>query len=192
MILVPLSVVALFVLFDVILLSVYKFKLCNIAAMSAAYAAELPSSQDIEKRTKDIAKEMISRSQLPAKKIVVKTGFVDLDEVELIEVEVQGEFELLNGCNLPPLITLKERAVAPLPANRVHAVLGISPYPYAQDGDMTKPCVYLPIVRPSHSLPVWSFPFDTSLNYLRVVQGDEPNLPAPKPNYAFLQRPSLY
>lgn len=191
-ILIPVFILAFYTICDVAILAVYKFRLSNIAIMAAGYATELPVDQDIPAETQRMSEEMARRSLLPASKMKVSTKFDTTTEAELVEVEISGEFPLLVGYSLPTKITLTEKACAPMPANRVHAVLGISPYPYAQETDAAKPCVYIPIVRPSHSLPVWTFPFDTSLNYLRVIQGSEPDLARRNGSEKFLERPSIY
>lgn len=191
-ILIPLFILSVYAICDVGLLAVYKFKLSNIAIMAASYATELSVDEDIAGETQRMSLEMAKRSALPSSNLKISTKFDTTKEAELVEVEIEGEFPLLVGYNLPTKVKLLEKACAPMPANRVHAVLGISPYPYAQESDAAKPCVYIPIVRPSHSLPVWTFPFDTSLNYLRVIQGAEPDFSRKKDSQTFLDRPSIY
>ena len=192
LIIVPLFVVGAFLFCDAILLAVYKFKLCNVAVMAATYASELPPGRDIEARTKAMAQALAMRAELPGNNVQVKICTREFEETEIVEVEVTGKFPLLKNINLPAQVELKEKSAAPLPANQVRAVLGISPYPYAQEESNTKPCVYVPIVRPTRSMPVWSFPVDTSLNYLKVVQGDEPEPTQTKMSDAFFQKPSIY
>jgi hypothetical protein len=191
---VPLFVIAIMIICDAIFLAIYKFKLCQIAALSAAYAVELPPGSNITEKTTTMAAHLGKASSVPLTKQSIKAILNRIEDTEIVEVEIRADVPLLKHCGFPLKVSLMERAAAPLPANQVRALLGISPYPYCHQVQQSgAPTIYLPIVRPTNSMPVWSFPFDSSLSYLKVVQGEEPNDQlSTQADSHYLQRPSIY
>ncbi len=193
MIMVPMVVIASFLLMDTGLAAIYKQKLSFVLIQAANYAVNLPPSENPESHVKAVVTELCTKSGLKCQRLKLAVKETTIGDDQAISISASADFPLLEGSVLPVSVNLQDTAVALIPANRICAAIAISPYPYSQQSPQSEISVYLPIIAPRHNMPVWKFPYDIAINNLRHVDGQAPPVAPPVPkNLYFNSRPSLY
>jgi len=165
-----------------------------ITDQAARYAANIPGNTDPVEPTKKLVKNLLRQNALKGKDIKVKVEQVRVEDAEAISVTTTLSVPLLEGTMLPVSITISDTSVSLVPANKVMALVAISPSSYAQSYPQRNLSLFLPIVKPRADLPVWSFPYDTAIGSLSLQGGSPPIVPIQPPASAegLQQRESLY
>ncbi|MFN8554783.1 MAG: hypothetical protein U0103_25200 [Candidatus Obscuribacterales bacterium] len=193
MMLIPVSILIVVCLVDAGLGCVYKQKMSFVMNQTANYIVNLPENNADQKQAESMLKQLCALSGLKGRNLRVCTKMVQVDDNDAVSLTAQIELPLLEGTALPVSLTMQDTVTAVLPANRVCAAIAISPYPYSTEESNTGPALYIPIIKPKYTMPIWQFPYDAAINNLHVKQGAAPALTPPPPqNPWFNDFPSLY
>jgi len=192
---VPLAILGSFFLIDAGLISYYKNKVSQVVTESAEYAVNLPAQEDPVTATEKMVEKLSTKNGLKAFSIKTTVKKVCIDDVDAISVSVNMNLPMVHCQWLPASSVISDTAVSLIPANKVCAVVSISPSDYARQYAGRGLSIYVPIVQPRRNLPVWSFPFDTAIGSVSVVKGVPPAVDqshANKEDDYFAGRESVY
>ncbi|MFN8554781.1 MAG: hypothetical protein U0103_25190 [Candidatus Obscuribacterales bacterium] len=190
---IPVTILIVVCLVDTGLGCIYKQKLSFVMNQTAEYIVNRPEHDDDQKQAELMLKKLCARSGLKGQNLKVTTKTVQVDDNDAVILNATIDLPLIEGMSLPVSIGMEDKAVAVLPANRVTAAVAISPYPYSYEDSQTGPSLYIPIVQPKHTMPIWQFPYDVAINNLHIKQGIPPSLTPPAPhNVWFNDLPSVY
>jgi hypothetical protein len=176
MIIIPVAVLLLFVLIDASVLACCKLKLGAVVEESAKFVADLDNDHDIDKEATKYVAGLLKASGQPVTSLKVKVKKFEINDAAAISLTVEGNYPLVQNNFLPAEINLGETAAALVPARKICGYVAISPDAYADPANKRHPAIYCPIVRPNRKLPIWTFPYETSIGSLNLERGPAPKL----------------
>jgi hypothetical protein len=187
MIIIPVAVLLLFIIADSAILACCKLKLGAVTEDSAKFIADLDNDKDVEKEAAKYVAGLLKASGQPVKALKVKVKKLEINDAAAVSVTVEGNYPLFQNNLLPADITLAETAAALVPARKICGYIAISPDAYADPTGKRRPAIYCPIIRPNRKLPIWTFPYETSIGSLNLERG-----PAPKLENIVVQKQDSY
>lgn len=176
MIIIPIAVLLIFLIADGAVLACSKMKLGAVVQESARFVADMNNDQDIDSEATKFIASLLKASGQPYKNLKVKTTKIDLNGAEAVSITVRGSYPLFQNNLLPAEITLTETAAALIPSRKICGYVAISPDAYADPQGKSRPAIYCPIVKPTKKLPIWTFPYETSIGSLNIERGPAPKM----------------
>ena len=173
---------AVLVLAFIMQTSIYLSASIKAAAMTKQIAMFAANSEPTNERTHNC--RLLAERLLVSSGLLYRLSAIDVEDTVLngddaVRVKTTVSVPVLNVIpTFPPFMSTEHASTIPLPVNRVCGCIALCPEKCKSGGaNNFDRALYVPIIRPRTTLSVWSTPFDSVVNSLRITQGASPSPP---------------
>lgn len=185
-----------FIFLSILQCSLYSSALVKVRLISrqvSMFAANAIPNEEREVNTKRLAQLLVARSGIGGRLNTMKISDDKIFDEDAISVKLSVSIPILTVVpTIPPFMEVSECASTQLPVNRVCGCIALRPSVGQSASGPSENALYVPIIRPRKAMPVWSPPFDATLNSLRQTQGQNPLPPVCGFNQFYNDGKTLY